>query len=166
MYISHLGLQVTPWCRFNLETRNSQVYYRFHGTPLPVPSMGCTPRPCVTFRYLTVFLRFEVVRSQSIPQHTGLPLLDCPPLLIQHIRSYFCSLDAVSTISGLNHFQCVPKIIFFSVTDAKNRIAVRHSSFRCCFYIPFSSITFEGETRNYTHSRGQSSCPGQFVSDL
>jgi hypothetical protein len=58
------------------------------------------PRPCVTFRKKLIFLRWVVVNPTLNPQSRELPLIGCPRLLSQCIRSYPPYLEAVFSISN------------------------------------------------------------------
>jgi hypothetical protein len=58
------------------------------------------PRLLVNFRKNFIFLRW-VVRATPNPQTGGPPLVGCPRLLIQYIRSYHPYLEAVPSIRTL-----------------------------------------------------------------
>jgi hypothetical protein len=68
--------------------------------PYPEPnefqSIRPIPRPFVTFRNMFLFLRWGVVSPPPNPQAGGPPLVGCPRLLIQYIRSYPPCLEAFS----------------------------------------------------------------------
>jgi hypothetical protein len=64
-------------------------------------SIRPVPRPFVTFRDVIHFLRWGVVSPLPNPQAGGPPLVGCPRLLIQYIRSYPPYLDAFSSIRNL-----------------------------------------------------------------
>jgi hypothetical protein len=59
------------------------------------------PRPFVTFRNVFLLLRWGVVSPPPNPQAGGPPLVGCPRLLIQYIRSYPPYLEAFSSIRNL-----------------------------------------------------------------
>jgi hypothetical protein len=59
------------------------------------------PRLLVIFRNKLIFLRRGVVSRTPNPQAGGPPLIGCPRLLIQYIRSYPPYLEAVSSIRNL-----------------------------------------------------------------
>jgi hypothetical protein len=59
------------------------------------------PRPFVTFRNVFIFLRWGVVSPPPNPQAGWPPLVGCPRLLIQYIRSYPPYLEAFSSIRNL-----------------------------------------------------------------
>jgi hypothetical protein len=53
----------------------------------------------------SLFLRRGVVSPMPNPQAGGPPLVGCPPLLIQYIRSYTWYLETVSSILNLRTLQ-------------------------------------------------------------
>jgi hypothetical protein len=56
----------------------------------------------VTFCNKLIFLRRGVVRPTPNPQAGGPPLVRCPRLLVQYIRSYLPYLEVVSSIRNLS----------------------------------------------------------------
>jgi hypothetical protein len=65
------------------------------------PKIRPIPRPFVTFRNVFPFLRWGVVSPPPNPQAGGPPLVGCPRLIIQYIRSYPPYLEAFSSIRNL-----------------------------------------------------------------
>jgi len=82
---------LTPWCRVLLEKLTGlqlvKKFPAFHGTRrLPQSQASATSRRWVFLN--KVFLQGGVVSTSTNPQAGGLPLVGCPRLLIQFIRSY------------------------------------------------------------------------------
>jgi hypothetical protein len=59
------------------------------------------PRRFVIFRNKLIFLRRGVVSTMPKPLAWGTPLVGCPRMLIQFIRSYLPYPEAVSSIRNL-----------------------------------------------------------------
>jgi hypothetical protein len=72
----------------------------------PECSLPCSQQPAksevlVTFQHAVFFLRWGVVSPPPNPQAGRQPVVGCPRLLIQYIRSYPPYLEAVSSIRNL-----------------------------------------------------------------
>jgi len=87
-YITYL---LTPWCRVLLEKLTGlqlgKKFPAFHGTRRFITALTSVRYPACE-RFLTNFLQWEVVITSPNPQAGGPPLVGCPRLLIQFIRSY------------------------------------------------------------------------------
>jgi hypothetical protein len=66
-----------------------------------IQRISSCPRFLMNFRNRLIFLRWGVVSPTPNPQAGGPPLVGCPRLLIQYIRSYPPYLEAVSSIRKL-----------------------------------------------------------------
>ena len=84
---------LTPWCRIHLEQLTGlqlvKKYPAFHRTRMFITALTSVRKhpACECFLKISV-LQGGVVSTSPNPQAEGPPLVGCPRLLIQFIRSY------------------------------------------------------------------------------
>jgi hypothetical protein len=89
-FVSLVSYSLTPWSRVLLEKLTgfaaSQGIPRIYGTRKFITVLASATSPCEY--YLTWVFTGRIVSTSPNPQAGGPPLVGCPRLLIQFIRSY------------------------------------------------------------------------------
>jgi hypothetical protein len=115
----------------------------------PLHSVLPSPRPCSSFRNMLDFTS-TAVSPHPVPQPGGLPLADCPRLLIQYIRSCPPHLELVSVFTLRRHHAVVTGTPLAVRTSNAKLMVFRYFDACCTFLRMCWSVSFE-----ICHKNGQ-----------